>query len=82
MYILHAKDALPMDEVLRLEMRHGRRDLGRHVEQNKWAKVGGWRTAAQIVEQVTMTHELGDDVKWRLSRTDTCKQKSSSGFRQ
>ena len=58
-----------MDEEPLLQVRHGRGDLHGEVEEDRAAKclvVG----EAQVVEQVAVGHELGEDVVGGLAGAD------------
>lgn len=62
---------LPVDEILLLQVFHGRGDLGRHVQKDDGVDLLSV-AVPEVVQEVPVRHELGDDIKRRLPRTDTC----------
>lgn len=64
----------PVDEVLLLQVLHGRGDLGGHVEQHDGADLLAV-ALAQVVQQVPVGHVLGHDVKRGLQGAHTCRQR-------
>lgn len=60
-----------MNEVLGLEVGHARGYLRGYVHEDGGTELLPARVT-QVVEQVTLTHELCDDVEWGLPRTHTC----------
>lgn len=61
---------LPVDKILLLQVLHCRGDLSGHVKQHDGVDLLAV-TLAQVVQQVTVGHELGNDVERRLPRTNT-----------
>lgn len=59
---------LPVNEVLLLQVLHGRGDLSGHIQQHHGIHLLPV-TLTQIIKQIPICHELGDDVEWGLSRT-------------
>lgn len=69
--------SLPVDETATLEVAHATSDLGGHV--HKYHSIDLLLVPiTQVVQQVPLTHELCDDIKWRLSCAHTCHRGSSS----
>lgn len=66
----HSEAHSPMDEVLLLQILHGRGDLSGHVKQHNGSYL---LTAAlpEIVKQIPIWHVLGHNVKRRLQGTHT-----------
>lgn len=60
----------PVDEVLLLQILHGRGDLSGHVEQHHSIHLFPV-TLTQIVQQVPVGHVLSHYVEWRLQCTHT-----------
>lgn len=59
-----------MNKILLLQVLHCRGDLSGHVEEHHSVDLLAV-ALAQVVQQVTVGHELGDDVEGRLTCTDT-----------
>ncbi len=67
---LRACSGSPVDEVLLLQILHGGGDLRGHVEQHHGIDLL-MITVTQVIQQVSVGHELGDDVKRRFPCADT-----------
>lgn len=61
-----------MDEVLLLQVLHGRGDLGGHVEQHHSADLLAV-ALAEVIQQVPVGHVLCHDVKGGLQGAHTCQ---------
>lgn len=59
----------PVDEVLLLQVLHGRGDLCGHIEQHHGVDLLTI-TFTQVIQQVSMSHELCDDIKGRFPCAD------------
>lgn len=62
-----------MNKILLLQVLHSRGNLSGHVEQHHGVHLLTV-TLTQVVQQVTVGHELGDDVEGRLACTNTCNK--------
>lgn len=60
-----------MYEVFFLQVLHGRGDLRGHVQQHHGVDLLA-DALPQVVQQVAVGHELGDDVEGRLPRAHAC----------
>lgn len=69
-------EASPVYEVFLLQVLHGRGDLCSHVEQHHSIDLLSV-TLPQVIQKVTVGHELCDDVKRRLSCANTYREQRS-----
>jgi hypothetical protein len=63
--------SLPVDETATLKVAHAASDLGGHVHKHHSIDLV-LVPITQVVQQVSLTHEFCDDIKWRLSCAHTC----------